>query len=110
LVVHRPNTELALKALSTTQTTLSDVGLTLGADHLSRSGYGIGDVSLAAHGIGQPSGTDFVLGERSEGNATTESFFGGFKTENVSLFNEAVNIWELRRIIGQQIDYYTSRR
>jgi len=38
-----------------------------------------------------------------------ESFFGRFKMENVSLFHETVNIWELRRVIGQQIDYYTRR-
>jgi len=39
-----------------------------------------------------------------------ESFFGRFKTENQSLFHEAMNIWELRRVIVQQIDYYNRRR
>jgi len=28
-----------------------------------------------------------------------ESFFGRFKTENVSLFHEAMNIWKLGRVI-----------
>jgi transposase InsO family protein len=39
-----------------------------------------------------------------------ESFFGRFKPENVSLFHEAANIWELGRMIAQQIDYYNRRR
>ncbi len=39
-----------------------------------------------------------------------ESFFGRFKTENESLFCEARNIWELRRIVEQQVEYHNCRR
>jgi len=39
-----------------------------------------------------------------------EWFFGRFKTENQSLFHEAMNIWELRRVLAQQVDYYNRRR
>jgi transposase InsO family protein len=46
----------------------------------------------------------------AKGNTTMESFFGRFKTENQSLFHEAMNIWELKRVITQQIDYYNQRR
>jgi len=46
----------------------------------------------------------------ARGNTVMESFFGRFKTENESLFCEARNIWELRRIIGQQVDYHNCRR
>jgi len=46
----------------------------------------------------------------AKGNTVMESFNGRFKTENRSLFHEAMNIWELRRVIAQQIDYYNRRR
>ena len=39
-----------------------------------------------------------------------ESFNGRFKGENKGLFYEAANIWEVGRLIAQQIDYYNSRR
>ena len=39
-----------------------------------------------------------------------ESFNGHFKGENKSLFHEAANIWELERVIAQQMEYYNSRR
>jgi putative transposase len=46
----------------------------------------------------------------AKGNASMESFNGRFKGENKSLFFEAANIWEVGRLITQQIDYYNSRR
>jgi len=39
-----------------------------------------------------------------------ESLNGRFKGENKSLFHEAANIWELKRIIAEQIRYYNCRR
>ena len=39
-----------------------------------------------------------------------ESSNGRFKGENGSLFYDARNIWELRRIIDTQINYYNMRR
>jgi len=46
----------------------------------------------------------------AKGNTVMESFNGRFKTENRSLFYDAMNIWELRRVIGRQIDYYNRKR
>ena len=46
----------------------------------------------------------------SKGNTAMESFNGRFKTENGDLFYGAANIWELGRLIAQQIDYYNNRR
>jgi len=46
----------------------------------------------------------------AKGNAVMESFFGRFKTENESLFLDARNIWELRRTVGEQVDYHNCRR
>jgi transposase InsO family protein len=39
-----------------------------------------------------------------------ESFNGRFKGENKGLFRDAASVWELGRLIPQQIDYYNSRR
>jgi len=33
-----------------------------------------------------------------------------FKGENKSLFHEAANIWELRRLIAQQMEYHNCKR
>lgn len=46
----------------------------------------------------------------AKGNTTMESFFGRFKSENKDVFNEAANIWDLGRVIPQQIDYHNSGR
>jgi len=45
-----------------------------------------------------------------KGKTVMQSFFGRFETENVSLLHEGANIWELRCVIAQQIDYYNGRR
>jgi len=39
-----------------------------------------------------------------------ESFSSHFKEENGDLFYDAINIWELRRIISAQIEYYNEQR
>jgi putative transposase len=46
----------------------------------------------------------------AKGNPSMESFNSRFKRENTSLFHEAMNIWELGRLIAQQIEYHNSRR
>lgn len=43
-------------------------------------------------------------------HTTMESFNSRFKGENKSLFHEAANIWELGRLIAQQIEYHNTRR
>ena len=47
---------------------------------------------------------------RAKGNTTMESFNSRFKSENKSLFYKAANIWELRRLIAAQMEYYNCRR
>jgi len=39
-----------------------------------------------------------------------ESFNGRFKGESKGLFHDAASVWELGRLIAQQIDYYNSGR
>ena len=46
----------------------------------------------------------------AKGNTSMESFNGRFKGENKSLFYEAANIWELKRLVARQMEYYNCRR
>jgi len=46
----------------------------------------------------------------AKGNTCMESFNGHFKGENGSLFFGARNMWELRRAIDTQIQYYNAQR
>jgi len=46
----------------------------------------------------------------AKGNTSMESFNGHFKGENKSLFHDAANVWELERIIDQQMISYNGRR
>jgi transposase InsO family protein len=46
----------------------------------------------------------------ARGNTYMESFNGHFKGESGKLFFDARNIWELRRAIAKQIEYYNVRR
>jgi len=110
-VGHRPNTDLALEVLSMAQATLAEVGLTIKGRIIHHdqdsvyTGYRWLRVVLVNHRA------RISYSENgAKGNTTMESFFGRFKTENQSLFHEAMNIWELRRMIAQQIDYYNLRR
>lgn len=108
---HRPNTELALEALSMARVQLEDVGLTLKGRiiHHDQDSVYTGYRWLYAVLIKHRARISYSE-NGAKGNTTMESFFGRFKTENVSLFHEAMNIWKLQRIVGQQIDYYNGRR
>jgi putative transposase len=46
----------------------------------------------------------------AKGNTTMESFNSRFKGKNANLFYEAANIWELERLVAQQITYHNCRR
>ena len=93
------------------QTTLEDVGLTLGERiiHHDQDTVYTGYRWLYAVLIKHWARISYSE-NGAKGNTTMESFFGRFKTENQSLFHEAMNIWELRRVIAQQINYYNRRR
>jgi len=110
-VRHRPNTELALEALSMAETALAEVGRTMKGRIIHHdqdsvyTGYRWLRVVLVNHRARVSYSEN-----GAKGNTTMESFFGRFKTENQSLFYEAMNIWEPKRMIAQQIDYYNRRR
>ena len=46
----------------------------------------------------------------AKGNTSMESFFGRFKTENNDLLLEVNNIWELRRVVTERMNYYNAKR
>jgi putative transposase len=107
----RPNTELALEALSMAVATLADVGLSLERRiiHHDQDTVYTGYRWLRAVLITHRARISFSE-NGAKGNTTMESFNGHFKGENESLFHEAANIWELERVIAQQMEYYNSRR
>jgi putative transposase len=107
----RPNTELALEALSMAAVTLTDVGLSLEGRiiHHDQDTVYTGYRWLRAVLITHRARISFSE-NGAKGNTTMESFNGHFKGENESLFHEAANIWELERGIAQQMEYYNCRR
>jgi len=110
-VGYRPNTELALEALSMATATLADAELTLKGRiiHHDQDTVYTGYRWLRAVLIKHRARISYSE-NGAKGNTTMESFNGRFKGENASLFHEAANIWELGRVIAQQIDYYNCRR
>lgn len=107
----RPNTELALEALSLAAATLADVGLNLEGRiiHHDQDAVYTGYRWLRAVLIKHRARISFSE-NGAKGNTTMESFNSRFKGENKSLFHEAANIWELRRLIAQQMEYHNCRR
>ena len=110
-VGHRPNTELALKALSLVAETLAEANLSLEGRiiHHDRDTVYTGYRWLRAVLIAHRARISFSE-NGAKGNTTMESFNGHFKGENESLFHEAANIWELERMIAAQIEYHNYRR
>jgi putative transposase len=107
----RPNTELALEALSMAAATLADAGLSLEGRiiHHDQDTVYTGYRWLRAVLITHRARISFSE-NGAKGNASMESFNGHFKGESKSLFYDAANLWELKRIIGQQMAYYNGRR
>lgn len=110
-VGYRPNTELALEALSMAQATLADVGLSLEGRiiHHDQDTVYTGYRWLRAVLIKHWARISYSE-NGAKGNTTMESFNSRFKGENESLFHEAANIWELGRLIAQQMEYHNSKR
>jgi len=46
----------------------------------------------------------------AKGNTFMESFNARFKGENADLFLNARNIWELRRVVNERMEYYNETR
>jgi len=107
----RANTELALESLSMAAATLADVGLNLEGRiiHHDQDAVYTGYRWLRAVLIKHRARVSFSE-NGAKGNTTMESFNSRFKGENKSLFHEAANIWELRRLIAAQMGYHNCRR
>ena len=107
----RPNTELALEALSMAAATLADAGLSLEGRiiHHDQDTVYTGYRWLRAVLITHRARISFSE-NGAKGNTSMESFNGHFKGESKSLFYDAANLWELERMIGQQMAYYNRRR
>ncbi len=108
---YRANTELALESLSMAVATLADAGLNLEGRiiHHDQDAVYTGYRWLRAVLIKHRARISFSE-NGAKGNTTMESFNSRFKGENKSLFQEAANIWELRRLIAQQMEYHNCRR
>jgi putative transposase len=105
------NTSLALEALNMTDENLEEIGLTLEDRfiHHDQDPVYTGYRWLQAILIREKARISFSE-NGAKGNTYMESFNGRYKGENGSLFYDARNIWELRRIIDTQINYYNMRR
>lgn len=106
-----PNRDLAPKAFNMMKETLIEVGVDLEdtiINHDQDSVYTSYDwlfTLLVKEGL-QVSYSE----NGAKGNTSMESFFGPFKTENNDLISEANNIWELRRVITERMNYYNTKR
>ena len=105
------NTSLALEALNMTHENLEEIGIDLEDRflHHDQDPVYTGYRWLQAVLIREKARISFSE-NGAKGNTYMESFNGRFKGENNSLFYDARNIWELRRIIDTQINYYNMRR
>jgi len=108
---YRANTALALEALSKTVATLDDVGLSLEGCiiHHDQDAVYTGFRWLRAVLIKHCARISYSE-NGAKGNTAMESFNGRFKTENGDLLYGAANIWELKRLVAQQMTYYNNRR
>ncbi len=110
-VGERKDTGLALGALSTTRSNMTTMGLSLEGCfiHHDQDAVYTGYRWLQAVLIRDRMKISFSE-NGARGNTYMESFNGHFKGESGSLFWDVKNIWELRRAIAEQIEYYNVRR
>lgn len=105
------NTSLALESLNMTHANLEKVGISLEDRflHHDQDSVYTGYRWLQAVLIREKAKISFSE-NGAKGNTCMESFNGHFKGENGSLFFDARNMWELRRTIAVQIQYYNAQR
>ena len=110
-VSKQKNTALALDALDMTRENLKEVGISLEDQyiHHDKDSVYTGYRWLQAVLIREQAKISFSE-NGAKGNTFMESFSSHFKRENGGLFYDAINIWELRRIISAQIEYYNEQR
>jgi len=107
----RRDTGRALEALEAAARTLAEAGLTLEGRivHQDQDPAFTSYRWLRAVLVSEKARISYsVTGAR--GNTVVESFFGRLKVENGSLFHEARNVWELRRIVNERIVYHNAER
>ena len=110
-VTAHKNTALALGALSMTHANLGAMGISLEDCfiHHDQDSVYTGYRWLQAVLIREQAKISFSE-NGAKGNTYMESFNGHFKGESGSLFFDARNMWELRRTIALQIEYYNAQR
>ena len=110
-VAEHKDTALALGALSMTHSNLEAMGMSLEDCfiHHDQDTVYTGYRWLQAVLIRERAKVSFSE-NGAKGNTYMESFNGHFKGESGSLFFDARNMWELRRLIALQIQYYNARR
>jgi len=110
-VAAHKNTALALGALSMTHANLGAMGISVEDCfiHHDQDSVYTGYRWLQAVLIRERAKISFSE-NGAKGNTYMESFNGHFKGESGSLFFAARNMWELRRAIAEQIEYYNARR
>jgi len=110
-VAERKNTALALGALGMTRTNLEGMGKSLEGSiiHHDQDTVYTGYRWLQAVLIRERAKISFSE-NGARGNTYMESFNGHFKGESGQLFLDARNMWELRREIAKQIEYYNMQR
>ena len=110
-VAERKNTALALGALSMAHTNLDAMGMSLEDRfiHHDQDTVYTGYRWLQAVLIRERARISFSE-NGARGNTYMESFNGHFKGESGGLFFDAKNMWELRRALAEQIEYYNVQR
>jgi len=110
-VSERKDTSLALNALWAARETLERMGLTLEGRFIHHdqdtvyTGYRWLQVVLIRERM------RISFSENgARGNTCMESFNSRFKGENADLFLSARNVWELRRVINERMEYYNEKR
>ena len=110
-VSDRKDTALALNALEAARENLERIGLSMEGRfiHHDQDAVYTGYRWLQVVLIRERMRISFSE-NGAKGNTFMESFNGRFKGENKDLFTNARNIWELRRVINERMEYYNETR
>ena len=99
----RKNTDTALKAVKGARSQFKE------QDHPPGSGSGLYRLQVDERSTNKPEGPYLILGERCQGKSLHRSF-SQQPRESKDMFLEARNIWELKRVIKERIEYYNQNR
>ena len=107
----RKNTDTALKAIKRAASALEELGHTLKGKiiHHDQDPVYTGYKWMREVLINQSARISYSE-NGARGNTRMESFHSSLKREGKDLFLEAKNIWELKRIVEERIEYYNQDR